>query len=188
MSATEKTRFASMPFFTDNGGIGRRQCTSEYKIVPVQKKLRELLGYKPRQRIPQHSVDLIIGISFDEIQRMKPSRVKWIKHDFPLIDLRLTRLHCIDWFKKNGYPEPVKSSCIGCPFHNDLAWLEMRENNNDEFKDAVYIDSVVRTGVSGMIKEQYMHRDLKPLDQVSFKDTRNQTDMFINECDGMCGV
>jgi 3'-phosphoadenosine 5'-phosphosulfate sulfotransferase (PAPS reductase)/FAD synthetase len=37
-------RIAAVPWFMSNGGIGRRQCTKEYKIRPLQRKVRELLG------------------------------------------------------------------------------------------------------------------------------------------------
>lgn len=42
----KKDRFVSIPFFTDshNGGMVRRQCTKEYKITPIEKKVRELVG------------------------------------------------------------------------------------------------------------------------------------------------
>ena len=33
-------------------GIGRRQCTTSYKIRPVTRKIRDLLGLRPRQRVP----------------------------------------------------------------------------------------------------------------------------------------
>ena len=36
-------RFVAMPFFTKEGGMGMRQCTAEYKILPLRNKTRELL-------------------------------------------------------------------------------------------------------------------------------------------------
>ena len=37
-----------MPYFVRNpdgtDGMGRRQCTSEYKLAPINRKVRELLG------------------------------------------------------------------------------------------------------------------------------------------------
>jgi 3'-phosphoadenosine 5'-phosphosulfate sulfotransferase (PAPS reductase)/FAD synthetase len=51
----EKSRFASMPFFVRNesggGGALRRQCTNEYKIQPITRKIREILGVKPGHRV-----------------------------------------------------------------------------------------------------------------------------------------
>ena len=36
-----------------------------------------------------------------EIYRMKPNRMPYIKNVFPLIDMRLTRQDCKNWFKKH---------------------------------------------------------------------------------------
>jgi len=188
---TTGQRFTSVPFFMD-GGMGGRQCTSEYKILPVNRKMRELLGYEPRQRIPGNSIYKWIGISMDEAPRMKPSRNKWCVHTWPLVDLGMARQDCLNWMKDKGYPEPSKSSCIGCPYHNDLMWREMKLNDPDSFNDAVYVDKKIRDGgtYGGMDKEQYMHRSLLPLDQVDFRNAKDfgQIDAFGEECDGMCGV
>ena len=42
----------------------------------------------------------------------------------------------------------------------------------------------------GFRGEQYMHRSLKPLAEVDFRThaEAGQSDLFINECEGMCGV
>lgn len=65
------------PYFTKNEigeiGILRRQCTSIYKIDPITKKQRELLGYKPRQRIPKNHAFAWLGISIEEANRAKAS-------------------------------------------------------------------------------------------------------------------
>lgn len=181
-------RFASIPFFVD-GGLGRRQCTNEYKIQPLQKKCRELLGYKPRQRIPINSIEMLIGISLDEHQRMKPSREKWIVNRWPLIELNMTRSDCLQWMSKHGYPQPPKSSCIGCPFHSNAHWRDMKKNTPDEWNEAVYIDHQLRAnGIRGNMKhEEYMHRSLTPLRVANIGDEKT-IDLFNNECEGMCGV
>ena len=36
----------------EGDGIGRRQCTDNYKIRPVRRRIRDLLGLRPRQRRP----------------------------------------------------------------------------------------------------------------------------------------
>ena len=45
LNATDKGKFVSVPFFTLNEkgkkGMGRRQCTREYKITPIAAKIRE---------------------------------------------------------------------------------------------------------------------------------------------------
>ena len=54
-TSTSKTkRFATAPWHITNDdethGIGRRQCTHEFKINPLMKKQRDLLGAVPRPR------------------------------------------------------------------------------------------------------------------------------------------
>ena len=61
-------RVASMPLFTQSGGMGMRQCTREYKIDPVRKKLRELIGLKPRQRA-RNILSSIYGWAFRQMRR-----------------------------------------------------------------------------------------------------------------------
>jgi hypothetical protein len=194
--ANGKQRFSAIPWFLSNGGMGRRQCTYDYKIQPVYKKVRSLLGYKPRQRIPIDSVKLWMGISTDEAGRMKPSRERWIENIWPLIDMEMSRANCISWFGRN-YPDRTlsKSACIGCPFHNDALWREMKMNDPESFSDAIYVDRMIRDGGTHkgertIQAKQYMHRSLQPLDEVDFRnlEDKGQLNMFNNECEGMCGV
>jgi len=185
---TSNKRFASIPFFV-NGGIGRRQCTTEYKIQPLQKKCRELAGYKKYQRIPENTVEMLIGISRDEAQRMKSSREKWIVNSWPLIELGMTRTDCLIWMQKHNYPQPPKSSCIGCPFHSNRHWIEMKRNDPEAWNDAVFVDAALRAnGTRGYMRnEEFMHRSLVPLSVANLGDEET-VDMFGNECEGMCGV
>lgn len=195
INATETKRFASLPFYTigkdGREGMVRRQCTKEYKIVAVNKKIRQLLGYEPRQRVKQ-VVHLWKGISTDEIRRVKPIRDKWQIAEHPLIDyINIDRTGCIKYVENQGLGTPAKSSCIGCPFHDDSAWREMKRNDPESWNDAVYIDSLLRK-LPRFRESAFLHRSCKPLDQVDFdkrlakKDM--QVDFFDNECEGMCGV
>lgn len=185
-------RFASVPYFTENGGMGRRQCTSEHKIQPIRKKVRELIGLKKGQRGPKEVVvRQWIGISTDEIQRMKMSSDAYVENVFPLIDARMSRSDCLSWMEKRQYPMPEKSSCIGCPFHNDAMWRDMKKNDPVSWADAVEVDSLMRANgpVRGMKQLEYMHRSLKPLDQVDLSTAEDHGQLsFLDECEGMCGV
>ena len=184
-------KFSSIPWFTDAGGMGRRQCTFDYKIVPLNKKLRSLCGYRPRQRIPVGSVELWIGISTDEATRMKPSRERWIENTWPLIDKNMSRQHCLKWFEDHYSGRKLgKSSCLGCPFHNNAAWRELKIGDPEEWADTMLVDSLIRNGGKNKDSKQYMHRSLKPIDEVDFRnlEDKGQLNMFENECEGMCGV
>lgn len=173
--------FTPAPFFI-SGGIGKRHCTFDYKIKPITQKIRELLGLKPRQR-SKSKVIQFIGISLDEAHRAKPSRLKWMTHEFPLLNNRMTRLDCLNWMKKNGYPTAPKSACVGCPFHSDQFWQKLKTDDSKSFNMAVNMDLLIR---SRKIPE-YLHRSLNPLVDVRFIDD-SQADLFGNECDGICGT
>jgi hypothetical protein len=188
-----RRRFATAPWFIRNPdgsqGMGRRQCTKEFKVEPLMKAQRALLGYAPRQRIPPGSMEIWIGISVDEVFRVKPARNRWQVNRWPLIEKGLRRHDCLLWLDRNGYPRPPKSSCIGCPYHSNAHWRDMRDNAPDEWADAVFMDGEIRHAFK-MKGEQYMHRSMTPLDEVDLSnaDERGQPDLFNNDCEGMCGV
>ena len=181
-------RVAAIPWhgLMPNGtrSMGRRQCTNEYKLRPLQRKVVELLGGRPKA-----GCEMWIGISTDEAGRMKPSRVGYIVNRWPLIDLGMSRNSCIAWMEKNGYPRPPKSSCLGCPFHSDNEWRIIKSGPVDEWEETVAIDKAIRNQPK-MKMQQFMHRSCKPLDEVDFStlEDHGQVNMFNNECEGMCGV
>jgi hypothetical protein len=189
---------ARPPFFTHGGGMLNRQCTQDYKIAPIQKKLGEIIGHKPRARWPTNSVvTQWIGISLDEVQRCKPSRNKWSQHRWPLIEKQMTRTHCIAWLASHGFYIPPKSACTFCPFHDDAMWRDMKMNDSESFSDAVTIDAAIRPGIAAQRnkKQWFLHRSLIPLDQVDFRSAEDagQTRLFDEqgfavECEGMCGI
>jgi len=190
---TDKGRYPSVPWYMqdENGkkAIGRRQCTTHYKIEPILMQCRKLLGYRPRQRIPPGTVTMLIGISTDEALRMKPARVQYVRNTWPLIDLGMSRKHCLEWLHKNGYPTPPKSACIGCPYKSDALWKHTKEHSPDEWADAVAVDRMIRDSGKkrGIRMQQFMHRSRKPLDEVVFGED-DAVNYFNNECEGMCGV
>lgn len=190
-AASTGSRVASLPFFTldknGNKGMVMRQCTSEYKIQPVTRKIKELLGYKSRQKVKE-IVHVWKGISTDEIQRVKPIPTAWQIAEHPLIEIAdVDRSACIAYVEREGLGTPAKSSCIGCPFHDDVAWREMKLHDPESFADAVAIDRQIRR-MPKLKGEVYLHRSCKPLDEIDFMEDQLDIDWFIGECDGMCGV
>ena len=184
-------RYAGPPLFCDspNGGMLRRQCTREYKIIPIERKVRELVGLKKGQRGPKEiAVRQWIGISMDERTRMKPSRVKWIEHTWPLIDVQMHRHHCINWMREHGYREPSKSACYFCPYHDNATWQNMKDHDPDSWERAVKMDESIRNGVRGTPEKLYLHQSMQPLTECDFDPARDQIDMFGNECEGICGI
>lgn len=192
---TNGHRFASMPLFTRNPedpreGMIRRQCTREYKIDPINRFIRgELLDLQPRQRAPEKAVRQWFGISRDEWHRMRDSDAKWRTHYYPLIEKEITRAGCLEWIHDRGYPEPPRSACIGCPYHADAEWRDMKLTRPEEFADACEADDAIRN-CGGMRGKVYLHRSCQPLRDVDFRNDfdKGQLSLFSNECSGMCGV
>jgi hypothetical protein len=139
-------------------------------------------------------VTSLLGLSLDEVQRMKPARERWVTIEWPLIDLRMTRHDCLLWLARQGYPIPPRSSCIGCPFHNDAHWREMRDHRPDEWEDACDFDERIRQlrrpSDTRPVGDRYLHRSMRPLREVDLSTPADggQTDMFAEECDGVCAT
>jgi hypothetical protein len=191
------SRWASIPAFTRTIrhrrveiGMIRRQCTKDYKIVPIRRKVRELAGLTRRRSPKTAVVEQWIGISLDETIRMKPSFEPWQVNRWPLIEQRMSRQDCLRWLERHDYRTPPKSSCIGCPFHSDDMWRQIRDRDPQAWSQAVEIDRHIRTGLRGIRGEVFLHRSATPLEQVDLSSAaeRGQLDLWPNECEGLCGV
>lgn len=186
---TPGSRFASIPYFIRNpdgsDGIVRRQCTSEYKLAPIGRKVRELLGARPPafRRVPKgKTAEQWIGFSSDEIGRVNDAdRVSYITKRYPLIELGMDRKACERWLRSRGWDSVAKSACIGCPYHGNRMWRDLRDNRPDEWADAVEFDAAIRKGGSRgvLIGQAFLHRSRVPLaaapiDKVSPSEWKSQ--------------
>ncbi len=185
-----------IPAFVEGHGLLGRKCTADYKVAVIRRETKKLLGLRPADRWPkQQEVVQWLGISLDEIQRMKVSVEKWVEFRHPLIDARMTREDCLKWMSDNGYPEPPRSACVYCPFHSNAEWRRLKEHEPEEFQRAVEFERelqkiAVEAIDAGTIKGMpYLHRSWKPIDQVDLTDYNDQMELsFLDECAGMCGV
>lgn len=176
-------RYASVPYFVRNAdgtdGMGRRQCTSEYKLAPINRKVRELLGATAPdfRRVPKgNHAEQWIGFSADEVGRVSDKDgVSYITKRYPLIELGMDRKACERWLASRGWTEVAKSACIGCPYHGNRQWREMRDNHPDEWADAVAFDEAIRRGGASPLPlhgEAFLHRSrvslpLAPIDRTT---------------------
>ena len=195
-----KYKAFTAPFYTKNSetgkkGLLRRQCTADYKIKPVVKKVREMLGLKwGEKRKKGTRVEMIMGISIDEVFRMKTNQIKYITNVYPLIDEKLSREDCKKWMKENGYPTPPRSACTFCPYHSTEEWLNVKKNP-EEWAQVVAMDKAIRNtekfkdgGKATKVNDElFLHRSCVPIDQVDFGKEDPQMDLFNSECEGMCG-
>lgn len=188
-------RFASIPYFVRNAdgtqGLGRRQCTSEYKLSPIARKVRELLGATPPdyRRVPRGRLaEQWIGFSTDEIHRVNDKqRVLYERKRYPLLELDMSRKDCQRWLAASGWGDTTKSACIGCPFHGNRQWRDMRDNRPADWADAVAFDVAIRKGGARGLPlngEAFLHRSMLPLSVAPLgKDGRkalksDQNDLF----------
>jgi len=190
-----------VPAFIENKdgtrGIMGRQCTYSYKVEQLERAARRLGEVKRGQK--EVTVTQWIGISWDEIQRIKPSRVAWSQHRWPLVELRMGRRDCLRWMEQHGYPKPPRSACVYCPFHSDKEWRRLKDEEPEEFARAVKFEKdiqEVKAKTERMRGVPFLHPSLVPLDQVDFRTDieRGQLSLWLeeqsfgNECEGMCGV
>jgi len=176
----------NVPAFTINpdGSFGnyRRQCTDKHKLMVLRDATREQADGRP--------VIMWIGISVDEAHRMKESVNKGIENQWPLIDLRMSRNDCLRWMTARGLPEPPRSACTFCPYHSDHEWNRLKTTEPEAFAAAVRYEAELQQAakmIPRLTSIPFLHDSRKPLAEVVFNDER-QTDMFGNECLGMCGV
>lgn len=177
---------------TTRKGIGKRQCTRDFKTDAIVKKTRELVGLKRVNKSTPVLATTWIGISADEAGRAKRSRERWITKRHPLLELDMDRLDCLQWMADHGYPTPPRSACIFCPFHDDESWLALspeelfRVAAMEVQLQAAYAKASAIDGVP------YFHEKRIPILQVKFepkpKDNKRQRRLFGAECEGMCGV
>lgn len=196
-------RYASMPLYVLNpdGSKGslNRQCTKEYKIIPIERYIRrEILGMKHGQRIPADvMVEQVFGISFDERSRMRAPMNKWSRFSYPLVDLKMRRQQVIEWAERN-YPGRVfpRSACIECPFMSNRELRTMRDERPQEWAERVSFDEAIRDRDRDRQRlnrtvhaEPYLHRSCVPLSVANLGDDQNEFAWGMeNDCSGHCGT
>ena len=97
----------------------------------------------------------------------------------------MSREDCIEWYSGKDYKTPAKSSCIGCPYHDDSFWLDMKNNRPDEFAAAVIFDKRMRDNDHKI--KNYMHRSCKNLDEDVFHVKREEDQLDLLYHSGLDG-
>ena len=125
LRTNDEDDFVSIPMYIRKAdgtmAISVRQCTSEHKIIPIEQEIRRRLNVEYHRRWP-NDIQVVswLGISLDEAPRrmsVNPRTPRIVNH-YPLVDRKLTRQDCREWFA-DQYPgrELHRSSCVGCPYH-----------------------------------------------------------------------
>lgn len=180
--------------YTEKKGKAQRHCTRDFKINPINAKVRQLLGRKRITKRDGVLAHMLIGISTDEHLRMKPNHYSWIESRWPLIDAGMSRADCLAWMERNGYPAPPRSACTFCPYRSDEQWLALTPA---EFDDACLKETELQAAyrlATELDSVPYLHASRQSLRSVKLdpytrrKMAAEQRNLFNNECEGMCGV
>lgn len=162
-----------LPAFTTQGGKTGKlptYCSNEWKQRPIRRWLRAN-GH--------NDCDVWLGISTDEIERMKPSGLKWYRHAYPLIEMiPANRAACVGLVESYGWPSPPKSRCWMCPNQSPAAWRQMQSDQPGEFAKAVQLDAEIRL----VDPHIYLHSTGLPLEQ-GVEQSAMQSNLF-DGCDG----
>jgi len=198
----EGKRFASLPLYTESderdkrgnmkAGIINRQCTNEYKIIPINKAVKPLLGIN-RKSIANNSpiINRLFGMSLEELGRCKISTDWWAINKYPLVENRIYRHEVINWVNRNHteLKDPPRSSCYFCPFHSNEYWMLLKDKHPEIFELACEFDDKIRIQPK-LNRKAYLHRSLVPLREIDFTKIVRSS-MFtelIDECEGYCGI
>jgi len=167
-----------IPAYTATGQL-RLYCSAEWKRDVIFRYLRQQ-GYGPKRPII-----MWIGLSLDEVHRMKPGKRKWSTTHYPLIiDRKTYRGECQQIVLDAGLPLPPKSSCWMCPYRRNDQWQRLQDHYQKDWKQAVELDYAIRERDTQ--KSLFVHREAVPLDKADLG--RNQMSLFDGCDSGYCWV
>lgn len=175
------------PWFLSPDGQHPKHCNADYKRDTVTREVRRLLterGIRPKGK---PIVEMWIGMSTDELERLKDHRRKYVAHRWPLLEVRLNRGACLQWWEERQMPQPPKSSCIFCPYRGNRQWRDLRDNAPEDWAKVVEFDRLIRPFHAAGSGQAFVHRQRRPLDECDLQDSPSQGDLFNEECDGVCG-
>jgi len=160
-----KSAYSSVDLFASNdvlllpaytaGGSGKLMgfCSDKWKRRVMDRWLREH-GVRAAEDM------CWLGFSLDEMNRVRAG-----KYRYPLIFEHPMRRHdCRVYLESVGWPAPPMggSACWMCPQMSDREWVEMRDNDPEDFAKACALDEEIRQ----RDPNAYVHRSGTPLVQI----------------------
>lgn len=163
-----------MPAFVESksgkSAMLSKHCTTDYKIRPCHKFIRNREGYKRG-----YIYHIMIGISTDEQRRVHITKPPYM-NIYPLIfDIPMSRNDCVLYAKENGFNIPQKSGCICCPYTSKKNAKEIKLSEND-----LILNSKIET-LANNIRPCRLNRYIDIMNQEEEPTTGN-----LFECSGFC--
>lgn len=158
---TAKSGKLLMPGYTTKNGFGKMPgyCSNEWKQRVVQRYLNERFGTK-------NQFVQWLGISTDEARRVQKEKPgKW-QVRYPLIELGMSRVDCVQLVADAGLPPAPRSSCWHCPNRTNAEWKHLKRVDPKDFMSACALDMEARA----IDPHYFTHPDLIPLHLVNFDD------------------
>jgi len=86
-------------------------CTKKYKVEPIRRYLRSI-GVKKAIKY--------LGMTIDEKNRVNDNSIKWIKNEYPLIRMKMSRKDCQKYLLDNIGFVPLRSGCTICKYNKGI--------------------------------------------------------------------
>ena len=191
-----------------NGKRGqlRQCCTKQYKVLPMQRCVREYMdekwGISANPRATRHlaravSVTTWVGFSADETHRVDKLLAQkhpvYKRFEFPLQTLGMQTHDVVRYMREHGHDLPPRSLCNGCFAHGLRSLKEIHDNRPADWQQAVAFDHAIRDmsrfGVTQ--GECFVSDTLLPLEELADRgfDLGSTLENVRHECDtGMCFV
>ena len=145
--------------------VGQAICTVKFKIRPIRRYLRanfDPIGVKPW-------FDIWIGITMDEIHRVRESDVEYIHNRYPLVEMGWTREDCKGYLaEKHPDLKVQKSGCFMCPYQKASSWGTLRLKHPDLFADAL---SMEKDAIQGPFKLKGLFRSERSIEMFNATHT-----------------
>ena len=159
-------------------------CSDKWKSTPIKRYLNNRYGKK---KLDKRGVDFWIGMSLDELRRVKYPSGKWQKR-YPLFEAQILREQAIKIVEEYNLPTPPMSACWMCPNRHDDEWQKMKEDTPLDLRKAGEFEKDLQKEFPWL----WLHSSGTPIEEVDFiKSSRSskQIDMFVKYCDtGLCFV
>ena len=162
-------------FTTQSGNIGKLPpyCSGAWKTDVGERFLRSI-GVKTARNW--------IGISTNELRRVRKQHRPWLKLYYPLcFAVPMSRGQCVELIRSTGWTGPIPhSACYMCPNMSDAEWIDLKLNWPEDFAAACAVEAEIRL----IDPHFYCHASCVPLAEVDFF---GQTTMFSEHgCTGGC--
>lgn len=156
-----------------------RWCTRDFKVRPIRYYLKKNCSVLPAISV--------MGISCDEVGRMRTDHPPEFTYEYPLVEKGMSRPDCENFIRSNGLPVPPKSGCHFCPYLNKKQLRLIHDKHPDLWERRRQLEHNSKAFPKAQISA---YGNTEKLEQI-FGVGNEKLDQFIEEdpCDtGYCMV